>query len=268
MKKILLCLAFLAIHASANSCTKAWFEINAYNYFASNNRPYLDSTHQNELTYEIDEKYIYKNGVIDTIFKYHQKATTPGYIYAFNWEKGTLTLLHNGASAKISRETVNDTLIITQTETNQEIIKILDNYAERTFIKPSTGKVSVEKTFFSNDTLVVQTSSTYKSGETNTYKSITVIDPQDDSKCTEYDDEGEIRAQLEFTKNDKGYSIMYNMVQVTSPNYKEYFMIVPEEYTTAIRKQRPAPKISPKATYFDLLGRYKFSKYHFNHFNK
>ena len=258
MKKILFCLLFFAIYAAANSCTRAWFEINAYGYFASNDRPYLDSTHQNELTYEIDEKYIYKNGIIDSILTYHQKASLPEYIDAFNWDEGTL--IHNRTSVKISRKIVNDTLIITETETNQVIIKILDNYAEKKIIKSKTGTETYRQIFFSNDTLVFQTTSTYKSGEKDSYKTITVKDPQDDSKCTEYDDEGEIDGQLELTKNDKGYSLKYNKEQVMSPNYIEYFMVVPEQYTTTIRKQRPAVKISPKARYFDLLGRYKFSK--------
>lgn len=43
-------------------------------------------------------------------------------------------------------------------------------------------------------------------------------------------------------------------------NFREYLFVYDEEETTAIRKHRPAVKISPKARYFDLLGRYKFSK--------
>ena len=258
MKKILICLAILAVYAAANTCTKAWFEINAYGYFASNNRPYLDSTHQNEMSYEIDEKYIYKNGVIDSILTYHRKASIPEYIDVFNWNEGTL-IHHTRTSVKISRKIVHDTLIITETETNHVIIKILDNYAEMKIIKSSSDKESVEQTFFSNDTLVFQTTSTYKSGETNIYRKYTVIDPQDDSKCTDYDSKGEIEGLLEFTKTNNGYSVKYNK-KAPKTDYKEYFMIVPKEYATAIRKHRPAVKISPKARYFDLLGRYKFTK--------
>lgn len=261
MKQFLFCLLLWAGFAAANSCTEAWFEINAFGYFVSDNRPHLDSKHQNESTYEIDEKYIYKNGVIDSILTYHQKSPVPKHIDAFNWNEGML--IHNGASVKISRETVNDTLVITQTATNQITIKILNNYAERKHVKSSSGTETVEKTFFSNDTLFVQTISTYESGETKMYQNYTVIDPQDDSKCTEYDYKGEIEGLLEFTKNDKGYSIKYNEDQYAPkniPNYKEYFMIIPEEYTTSIRKLRPAVRISPKARYFDLLGRHKFTK--------
>lgn len=268
MKKILFSLLILTSFAAANSCTKAWFEINAYEYFASSDKPYLDSTHQNELNYEIDEKYVYKNGVIDSILTYHQKTSLPQYIDAFNWDEGKL--IQNGSAINLSKETIGDTLVITQTYLkndflNQLTIKILDNYAEKKIIKASSSHQNFKQIFFSNDTLVFQTTSTYKSGETNIYKTITVKDPQDDSKCTEYDDEGEIQGQLEFKKNDNGYSIRYNDEQYepkTTPNYKEYFMVVPEQYqyTTSIRKQHPAVKISPKARYFDLLGRYKFTK--------
>ena len=36
-------------------------------------------------------------------------------------------------------------------------------------------------------------------------------------------------------------------------------MVIPDAIT-AIRKLRPTVKISPKARYFDMLGRYKFTK--------
>lgn len=266
MKKIIFCILFFAIYAAANSCTKAWFEINAYEYFASSDRPYLDSTHQNELTYEIDEKYVYKNGLIDSILTYHQKSTTPNYLDTYNWSEGKL--ISNGSVVYLSREIINDTLIITQTaylkdrSTNQITTKILDNYAEKKIVKSSSGKEHLQQIFFSNDTLVFQTTTT-KSGETDTYKKITVDDPQDDSKCTEFNYDGEIDGQLEFTKTNNGYTLTYNeenYAPKSIPNYKEYFMVVPKQYTTTIRKKRTTIKATQKATYFDLLGRYKFTK--------
>ena len=36
-------------------------------------------------------------------------------------------------------------------------------------------------------------------------------------------------------------------------------MVIPDAIT-AIRKQHPSVKISPKARYFDLLGRYKYTR--------
>jgi hypothetical protein len=79
-------------------------------------------------------------------------------------------------------------------------------------------------------------------------------DPKDNSKCYQYRD-SIITDTLFFQNNEKGFSVKI----VKGNNLTEYFMVYPEG-SSAIRKRRPAVKISPKARYFDLLGRYKYTR--------
>ena len=72
------------------------------------------------------------------------------------------------------------------------------------------------------------------------------------------DDKPELYETIEIINTDNGY--MLKFLEESSAGYylREFFFVNPSN--TAIRKQRPAAKISPKARYFDLLGRYKFTK--------
>jgi hypothetical protein len=111
------------------------------------------------------------------------------------------------------------------------------------------------ESFFRNDTLVMNYTTNYSPDvfpkEQLTYY---VEDPSDDFKCYEYENDS-LTLTLVYQKTDNGFSLKAN--QGTS--LKEIFFVDPNN-TTAIRKQRPAAKISPKARYFDLLGRYRFTK--------
>ena len=85
--------------------------------------------------------------------------------------------------------------------------------------------------------------------------SYVVGDPDDDSKCYVYKNDSIITTTV-YQKNDKGFSM-----QSTGRNkFSETFMIDPKKQTLSIHKRRVPVKISPKARYFDLLGRYKFTK--------
>jgi hypothetical protein len=111
------------------------------------------------------------------------------------------------------------------------------------------------ESFFRNDTLVMNYTTNYSpDGSPKEQLTYYVEDPSDDFKCYEYENDS-LTLTLVYQKTDNGFSLKAN--QGTS--LKEIFFVDPNS-TTAIRKQRPAVKISPKARYFDLLGRYKFTK--------
>ena len=84
---------------------------------------------------------------------------------------------------------------------------------------------------------------------------IVIGDPNNDNKCYEYDDDGQINYTLLYKPNEKGYS-----VSVESEDYFREFFFIKTEGITSIRKTLKPVKMLPKARYFDLLGRYKFSK--------
>ena len=59
-----------------------------------------------------------------------------------------------------------------------------------------------------------------------------------------------------YNINEKGFSLKVFENNVIT---EELFFVNPDS-TTTIQKRRAPVKISPKARYFDLLGRYKFTK--------
>lgn len=48
MKRVLFSLLILVAFASANTCTKAWFEIHAFNFLTIKDAPHLDSVYYRE----------------------------------------------------------------------------------------------------------------------------------------------------------------------------------------------------------------------------
>ena len=81
-----------------------------------------------------------------------------------------------------------------------------------------------------------------------------VADSLDDFKCYEYKDDN--IANVTYKTTEKGFSLSFSD---DSTYIRESFFVVPKQ-TNSIRKTVKPVKIAPKARYFDLLGRYKFSK--------
>ena len=83
-----------------------------------------------------------------------------------------------------------------------------------------------------------------------------MADSLDDFKCRGYEDESVEGFSVTYKTTEKGFSISFSD---DSTYISEWFYVVPGQ-TSSIRKTLKPVKISPKARYFDLLGRYKFSK--------
>ena len=73
------------------------------------------------------------------------------------------------------------------------------------------------------------------------------------------DDKPELYETIEIINTDNGYMLKY-LKESSNGYYLREFFYVNNESTTAIQKFRAPIKISPKARYFDLLGRYKFTR--------
>ena len=74
------------------------------------------------------------------------------------------------------------------------------------------------------------------------------------------ENEATLRDTIELSYTDNGFMFKYYRSSEDYSNLRKFFFVYDDDGPTGIRKQRPAVKISPKARYFDLLGRYKFSK--------
>jgi hypothetical protein len=265
MKKILLCLAILAVFAAANTCTEAWFKINSIGAFANKDEPRLDSVYSKQDESEWTKKYFYSDGLVDSMA---QVSSVPAEVSEYKfYHNAKLDDIRKTGNEIIITDTIsNGTTFSSQLSyvngiyQNRTDFKRSDSYASSTMAR-SINETSVTEYFFSNDTLFFKSSFEHKmildadpSNWSLVVESYLLGDPKDDSKCYQYRD-SIITDTLFFQNNEKGFSVKI----VKGNNLTEYFMVYPEGFT-AIRKQRPAVKILPKARYFDLLGRYKYTR--------
>ena len=267
MKRILFSLLILAIYASANTCTEAVFEYGAYNFIYTKDHAHLDSAYNKEtytkVTYESSDKFVYSNEHLDyfirTDFKEDGKDSVQ--ITKVYWNSDENVLSKKGVEFLGEIKFLGDTLSFTLTNYydgkihEQQTTKIINKSLEALYPDGPNGELAFQQLYFQNDTLFNTVTLNYGTDSAEVRKKFTVSDKQDDHKCIEYHNDGEISYNLEYVKNEKGYSIKL----FDQKNYREYFMVNPEN-STAIHKRRAPVKISPKARYFDLLGRYKFSK--------
>ena len=258
MKKILSSLLLLAGFAAANTCTEAWFTMNASPFQTNGSSTYLDSIYNDDNGEFIwTSKYIYENNFPTRIvMEYKNDART--VIIPFYNTTNENVLTGNGSEVLFSASTVDDTIIYTQKSysngnLNEDLIhKATKHYASE--IAQSKYEYVFAEFRFINDTLVNSTTYNYNTDSAETYVIYIIGNPNDDNECFAYMADT-LKSTITYTANDHGFSLR----KKEGLSIREYF-ITQVEGTTAIRKQRPAVKISPKARYFDLLGRYKFSK--------
>jgi hypothetical protein len=267
MKKILICLAILAVYAAANTCTETVFKYIKGSLLPNSKEAYHDSSyflenygHKNEWSH----KLYYTKGKIDSLVMDPMEEGDSLHVSYFYWNIDESALKGNTSEYIITQEVSGDTIIFTEKHYSKDtldgvhITKITGSYISSRAYEYD----SFEEIFFSNDTLYDKRLFDYSKDTPRPGTLFTVGDPSNDFKCYEYetrDGETDLRETIEYIKTDKGFKLKY--LEESSAGYylREFFMVNPEGSST-IRKRRPAVKISPKARYFDLLGRYKFTK--------
>ena len=262
MKKILFSLLILSVYAAANTCTEAWFETFSFGFISRKDAAHIDSIYYREYDNEWSNKYVYDgNNQLEHVI-FHLGDSEPIAKFYFSKDEGVLT--KKGEELLISDSAAGDTLYFTQKayrdgEIYQSIFhKTADRFSSELSYDPERDLYDFSEFFFRNDTLierVVKEYNTDHSRETFTYY---VEDSSDDTKCYEYMDgstENSPDYTISYHKNSQGYSLKY----FDQKFIREMFMVYPNG-TTAIHKRRAPVKVSPKARYFDLLGRYKFTR--------
>ena len=270
MKRVLVSLLVFTVFAAANTCTKAWYEIQAFNFLTIKDAPHLDSIYYREQPNpeELNEwyqKYYYQDGLIQrSVFKFRNNDPVDNRFYLTADES---VLSKNGRELLLSDSVAGDTVYFFQKMYNngalvQRVIhKTTDLYASEDDYDPTSGRHTFAEYFFRNDTLVSRTIYDYTSESPDSAYYYYIGVPGDEFKCAEY--KGSVKTNdLTYKKTTTGFS-----VTIFNDTYlREFIMIVPEEHTTVIQKQpttqnkRRPTKISPRARYFDLLGRYKRAK--------
>ncbi len=269
MKKVLFSLLTFATLAAANTCTKAYYEIQAFNFLTIKDAPHLDSIYYRdqptpEELYEGNQKYYYHDGLIQrSVFNFRVNAPIENRFFLTADES---VLTRSGRELLLSDSVAGDTVYFVQKMFNdgkliQTVVhKTADLYTSEDSYDPSSGRHTFAEYFFHNDTLVSRTVYDYTSESPSSATVYYVGESDDEYKCAEYRD-GLLTNNLTYKKRTTGFS-----VTIFNDTYlREFIMEVSEEHTTVFKKQtapsnRRPVNVSPRARYFDLLGRYKRTK--------
>ena len=256
----------LAGFAAANTCTEAIFILSKGSLDITQDEAYHDSSyfeenygHKNNWSHKI----YYTNGKIDSLVMDPMEDGEALRVTHYYWNSDE-KISGKGSERVIFQETSGDTIILNEkVYSNGEFggsytAKMTDSYMSTL----NSEYNSFKELYFSNDTLFEKIIYDYESNNPRPDTSFTIGDSTNDFKCYDYAVQNgiaELNETIEYIKTDNGYKLKY--LQESSAGYylREFFMVYPSA-TTTIRKQRPAVKISPKARYFDMLGRYKFTK--------
>ena len=249
----------LSTVASANTCTEAMFQRSITPFSDTEREFHSDSTYFNERGNEWTHKYIYENGKLVEMRYDPKDANEEIGVLRFYYDVDESILKKTGTEYIISKCNANDTLCYEQklyengVYEGVVISKILPNYASSETIESSTHWFT--EYFIKSDSVIVKEYFDYGTDSVRTSQKIYAADPNDDNKCYQYDAEGQIDYTLLYKPNEKGYSI-----SIDEGSYFREFFFVKTDKSSSIRKTRKLIKIAPKARYFDLLGRFKFTK--------
>lgn len=242
--------------APANTCTDAWFDIFNSTYFTAVRDVYLDSTFSKDDRDEVTTKYLYENGKpvqTHTVTTYtNNTLDSYNYIY-YDVDESALKNIENEHINSIYK-TSDTTFYQTKSYHEGEYLGTRTIKATSNYIQAESNNDVVE-IFLFQDSIAENMYIYYGTDSARTIQAFIVADPDDDFKCNQKNDAGETETVIFYKPNESGFSLSYQL----KTRFNEYFFIESQK-TTSIRKTLKPVNISPKARYFDLLGRYKFTK--------
>lgn len=257
-------LTFCAL-ALANTCTDAVYKYFSATGYNPETDPHIEYSHSKDRIYDFSEKHIYSNKKID-VQEYIEKEDSVLSTYTFHYYDTDKSALSNtGHEILMTKCEAHDTLCIQAIAYNDgiydvtEFIKETPNHTRHEFVsgKGENLQYYLYEYFLNKDTMTavikLSTDSTFTKGRT-TRLSKFVADSLDEFKCHEYQRDS-IASYVTYRATEKGFSLFFDNGNTTN----EEFFVVPGQ-TSSIRKTVKPVKISPRASYFDLLGRYKFTK--------
>lgn len=267
MKQILFCLLLWAGFAAANTCTEAVLKLYKGSLDIKKGEAYHDSSYFMENYYKENpwsHKRYYTNGKPDSLVMDPMDGESLRITHYY-WNIDETKLSGKGSELVFFQEASGDTIVLKEKIysdgefESSTIVKITDSYISTL----DEQDHSFQELFFSNDTLFEKNVFDYDSENSRPEIFFTVGDSTNELKCYEYrmeDDNPELYETIEIINTDNGYMLKFLEESSTGYYLREFFFVKDEEGTTGLRKQRPAVKISPKARYFDLLGRYKYTR--------
>ena len=243
----------------ANTCTESLFHVQSPTMFNRENAVRVDSLYINsDSSSWKGKKFIYNNGIIEEVRADFKDEDHAPAFWTFYNDTNETVLKKEGYEYLVSEEKKQDTLLYDiktyykgKFEYTQ-LIRITSNYLSEELIDSSFSELY--EMFFRNDTLVESKTEDYNTDSSKKEERYYVADIDNDYKCELYDKENNLLSSFLYKPNENGFSIINSL----GDNYTETYVINVEQKTTSIRKTLKPVKISPKARYFDLLGRYKF----------
>lgn len=252
----------LSAFAMANTCTDAYFNAQAHSIFDQESNLRLDSIFysHSEAGWK-GKKYFYNESLIEKVMvDFKQNPTHRAYWFFYRDTNETVINQKDFYEYIDSTYKKQDTLFhhlktYYRTEyADTWIIKIAtDYYSEKKIYEEETYLLEL---FFKQDSIIEINHSYYNTDSSSVKKTFYIADINDDNKCHKYDEEGHLISSLLYKPNENGYSIK----QSEGDEYIEVYVISVKPNTTSLRKTIKPVKIAPKARYFDLLGRFKFTK--------
>ena len=246
--------------ASANNCTEAIIQ-RIMAPFHNVERGYrIDSSYLKDRSYEQARKYVYEGDKPVEMHIDSKKDDEEIEVVYFYYD------IDDSALKKGDEESIIEEFIISKCEagdtlcyeekyysngflSGRRISKIMPNYAI-TLSRLGSG-VWYEEYFMYSDSIIKNEYIDYYPDSEEKSQIIYGADPDDENKCYQYDADGKIDSTFSYKPNEKGFSI-----SVEGETYFNEFFFVKNEEPLFIQKHRVPVKISPKARYFDLLGRY------------
>lgn len=249
----------LSTIASANKCTDVWFTVLANPYLNPENEFHIDSSYFNENGNKWTHKYIYRDAKIAEIQYDTKEEGEEIIIRPFYNDTNETALKNNGIEYIVSKCQAKDTLCY------QEKVYSDGEYGGIKTTKITPNFITVEQIeerihwfseyILTQNSVIEKKYFDYNTDSVEVYQTFYIADSTDDFKCYQLGEDGVKDYTLTYKPKEVGFS-----VSVESGTYFREFFFVKTDKTTSLRKSHKPIKIAPKARYFDLLGRHKFSK--------
>jgi hypothetical protein len=252
----------LSAFATANTCTDAYFNTQAHAVFDQESNLRLDSIFYSQSPAGWKgKKYFYNESLIEKVMvDFKQDPTHRAYWFFYRDTNETVINQKDFYEYIDSTYKKQDTLfhhLKTYYHGEYEytqIIRIAKFYYSLQIINSTPSEFS-EK-FVKHDTIVEIRNFNYSSDSSLVTKAFYIADLNDDYKCNKFDEQQNLIYTFTYIPNENGFSLK----QDDGENYIETFVINEDKITTSLRKSLKPIKFVPKARYFDLLGRFKFTK--------
>ena len=273
MRNVLIFLLFLLTYGFANTCTEAYFKVNNYDYYPIEGEPQVDSVYEKVNldkyhNYERIGKFFYHNKKLDRFVSIYIGDVVDTTVSKEYYSLDENVLSKKGDEILFSDSSFKDTLIFLEKKFKEGLLsmemttKIAKNYTSRWGRSFSSGVLNDEyysESVLRNDSVIYMEINHYNTDHSSTDYAYIVEDSSDDNACEEYFDDRDISSyKYAYKKLENGFVFEEKNGDI---HYRQIFMLYqPNDEITAIKKRHPMTKISTKARYFDILGRYKFTR--------